>query len=47
VDPAECPIASRACEEILSLPLQPAMADSDVDFIAEAVHAFAPQRQVF
>ena len=47
VDPAECPVASRACEEILSLPLHPAMADDDIDFIAEAVHAFAPQRQAF
>jgi len=47
VDPAECPIASRACEEILSLPLHPAMADGDIDFIAEAVRAFAPQRQAF
>jgi len=47
VDPAECPIASRACGEILSLPMHPALADGDIDFIAQAVHAFAPQRQVF
>jgi dTDP-4-amino-4,6-dideoxygalactose transaminase len=47
VDPADCPIAARACDEILSLPLHPTMADDDVDFIAEAVAAFAPQRQAF
>jgi dTDP-4-amino-4,6-dideoxygalactose transaminase len=45
--PADCPIAARACDEILSLPLHPAMPDDDIDFIAEAVDAFAPQRQAF
>jgi dTDP-4-amino-4,6-dideoxygalactose transaminase len=45
--PADCPIAARACDEILSLPLHPAMADDDIDFIAQAVDAFAPQRQAF
>ena len=40
-DPRECPIATRACDEILSLPLYPALHDADVDTIAEAVHAFA------
>jgi dTDP-4-amino-4,6-dideoxygalactose transaminase len=43
--PADCPLASQACDEVLSLPLHPALADEDVDFIAEAVDAFAPQRQ--
>jgi dTDP-4-amino-4,6-dideoxygalactose transaminase len=38
--PADCPVASRACHEILSLPLHPAMHDDDVDAIAEAVNAF-------
>ena len=38
--PADCPVASRACHEILSLPLHPAMHGDDVDAIAEAVNAF-------
>ena len=37
VDPAECPVASRACDEILSLPLHPAMADEDVEYVADTV----------
>jgi len=45
--PADCPLASRACDEVLSLPLHPALADHDVDFIAEAVDAFAPQRHAY
>ena len=35
--PAECPIAQRVCDEILSLPLHPALADEDVDAVATAV----------
>jgi dTDP-4-amino-4,6-dideoxygalactose transaminase len=38
--PADCPVAARACHEILSLPLHPAMHDEDVDAIAAAVNAF-------
>ena len=38
--PADCPLASQACREILSLPLHPAMHDEDVDAIATAVNAF-------
>ena len=38
--PADCPAAARACHEILSLPLHPAMHDEDVDAIAAAVNAF-------
>ncbi len=38
--PADCPVASRACHEILSLPLHPAMHGDEVDAIAEAVNAF-------
>jgi len=40
VRPADCPLAARACREILSLPLHPAMHDDDVDAIADAVNAF-------
>jgi len=37
VDPAECPIAARVCDQVLSLPLYPAMADADVETVAAAV----------
>jgi dTDP-4-amino-4,6-dideoxygalactose transaminase len=43
--PDDCPTAARACDEVLSLPLYPALPDAAVDVIAEAVDAFAPQRQ--
>jgi dTDP-3-amino-3,4,6-trideoxy-alpha-D-glucose transaminase len=33
-DPADCPLAARACDEVLSLPLHPAMSDDDVDLVA-------------
>jgi len=42
-DPADCPVATRACGEVLSLPLYPALHDDSVDEIAAAVHAFAPR----
>jgi len=35
--PADCPIAQRVCDAILSLPLHPALADEDVDAVATAV----------
>ena len=35
--PAECPIATRVCGEILSLPLHPGLRDEDVDAVAAAV----------
>jgi dTDP-3-amino-3,4,6-trideoxy-alpha-D-glucose transaminase len=38
--PAECPAATRACSEVLSLPLHPAMTGDDVEHIAGAVNAF-------
>jgi len=37
---AACPIAARACGEVLSLPLHPALSDEDVSEIAGAVHAY-------
>ena len=43
LDPAECPLAARACGEILSLPLHPALRDDEVDEVAAAVHAFEPR----
>lgn len=39
--PADCPAAARACREILSLPLHPAMPDEDVDEVARAIRASA------
>jgi dTDP-4-amino-4,6-dideoxygalactose transaminase len=38
--PADCPVAARLCEGILSLPLHPALRDDEVDEVAAAVHAF-------
>jgi dTDP-4-amino-4,6-dideoxygalactose transaminase len=38
--PAECPVATRVCAEVVSLPLYPALADSDVDSICESIHRF-------
>jgi dTDP-4-amino-4,6-dideoxygalactose transaminase len=46
VAPAECPIAARNCDEIVSLPLYPALPDQDARRVAEAVRAFAPRLQV-
>jgi len=36
-EPAECPVATRVCREILSLPLYPRLPDDAVQQIAEAV----------
>ena len=38
-DPADCPEAARACEEVLSLPLHPGLTDQDVAAVAASVHA--------
>jgi dTDP-3-amino-3,4,6-trideoxy-alpha-D-glucose transaminase len=35
--PADCPIAARACAEVLSLPLHPGLTDGDVDSVIAAV----------
>jgi dTDP-4-amino-4,6-dideoxygalactose transaminase len=42
VHPDECPIASRGCEEVLSLPLHPGMGEADTHGVAAAIHAFQP-----
>ena len=34
--PADCPTASHVCDTIVSLPLNPAMSDAAVDFVAAA-----------
>jgi dTDP-3-amino-3,4,6-trideoxy-alpha-D-glucose transaminase len=36
-DPADCPLASRICNEVLSLPLSPGIRDADVDVVAAAL----------
>ena len=43
VMPADCPIATAACNEVLSLPLHPALSDSDVSGVSEAIGAFEPR----
>ena len=39
-NPVECPVADRACDEVLSLPLHPGLCDEDLDRVAAAVSAF-------
>jgi dTDP-4-amino-4,6-dideoxygalactose transaminase len=38
--PADCPEAARACEEVLSLPMHPGLTDQDIADISARVHAF-------
>jgi len=38
--PAACPVADRVCDEIVSLPLHPALAEDDVRYVAAALNAF-------
>jgi dTDP-3-amino-3,4,6-trideoxy-alpha-D-glucose transaminase len=35
--PADCPIAERACDEVLSLPLHPGLSDDDLDSVVLTV----------
>ena len=35
--PADCPFAARACAEVVSLPLHPALSDGDLDAVVSAV----------
>jgi dTDP-3-amino-3,4,6-trideoxy-alpha-D-glucose transaminase len=37
--PADCPIAARVCDEVLSLPMYPALRSADVARVAEAIGA--------
>jgi len=41
-NPADCPVAARACDEVLSLPLHPGLSDADVDRVAASVSAAFP-----
>jgi dTDP-3-amino-3,4,6-trideoxy-alpha-D-glucose transaminase len=38
-DPGDCPVAARACDEVLSLPLYPGLSDLDVDGVAASVQS--------
>jgi dTDP-4-amino-4,6-dideoxygalactose transaminase len=38
---ADCPEATRACREILSLPLSPGLDPAQADQVVDAVRAFA------
>jgi dTDP-3-amino-3,4,6-trideoxy-alpha-D-glucose transaminase len=40
VNPAPCPRAAAACDEVLSLPLYPGLSDADVAAVASAVQTF-------
>ena len=37
VDPHDCPEASRACDEVLSLPLHPALTDREAADVVAAL----------
>ncbi len=39
--PANCPVADRVCDQVLSLPLHPGMPQSAVEEVASALHASA------
>jgi len=39
VEPHECPAATRACAEVLSLPLHPGLSDAEVDMVAASVRS--------
>jgi dTDP-3-amino-3,4,6-trideoxy-alpha-D-glucose transaminase len=41
--PADCPLANRATDEVLSLPLYPGLSLADVKAVADAVQSFAPR----
>ena len=38
--PAQCPVADRVCDQVLSLPLHPGMSSGDVAEVATAVHDY-------
>jgi dTDP-4-amino-4,6-dideoxygalactose transaminase len=40
VPPSSCPIADQVCDEVFSLPLHPALSDTEVDRVVTSVHEF-------
>jgi dTDP-4-amino-4,6-dideoxygalactose transaminase len=43
--PTDCPVASRACGEVLSLPLHPRLTNQDVGIVAAAISEWAAGRK--
>jgi dTDP-4-amino-4,6-dideoxygalactose transaminase len=41
--PADCPLANRATDEVLSLPLYPGLSLAELKAVADAVQSFAPR----
>jgi dTDP-4-amino-4,6-dideoxygalactose transaminase len=41
-DPRQCPVGDRVCDEVLSLPMYPALTDDDVAAVVRAVNSFSP-----
>jgi dTDP-3-amino-3,4,6-trideoxy-alpha-D-glucose transaminase len=41
--PADCPVADRVCDRVLSLPMYPGMPDADVHTVAAAIRRFGTQ----
>ena len=39
LDPGDCPVAARACDEVLSLPLYPGLSDFEVDAVAASIQS--------
>jgi len=40
--PRDCPVANRACAEVLSLPMYPGLSDADAAAVVAALNAFSP-----
>ena len=40
--PQDCPVANRACAEVLSLPIYPGLSDADAGAVVAALNAFSP-----
>ncbi len=38
--PGDCPIAERACLEVLALPVYPELADEQIEYVAETINRF-------
>ena len=42
VDPRQCPVADRICNQVLSLPMYPALSDADIAAVVGAVNRYSP-----
>lgn len=43
LEPALCPLADRFCQQVISLPLHPALTAGEVDALVAAVNSFEPE----